>query len=231
MTTQPLVVLFEDAHVLAVVKPAGVLTQRNLKGEHALEDDVRAYLDSATTRRAYLGTVHRLDRPVSGVILWAKTPKAARRLSGQFGRREVTKEYFGLFEDLRREPGPLDTVWTNWLTPTSNEKGVVHVVDPDTPGARLAETRVFEDPGSIPGKLLRLRLSPMTGRTHQLRVQAATRGFPVLGDAAYGSSRPFPEGIALHARSLRFRHPTLLSPMELTAPVPDAWSTVGIGPE
>ncbi len=227
MPTQPLVVLFEDAQILAVVKPAGLLTQRNLKGEPALEDDVRAYLDPDAIGNVYLGTVHRLDRPVSGVILWAKTHKAARRLAAQFGRREVDKEYVGVCEDQRPTPGPVETVWMNWLAPSSDPKGVVHVLEEGTPGARAAETQVFEEPRSVPGTV-RLRLLPVTGRTHQLRAQAAARGIPILGDTTYGATRPFPAGIALHARMLRFRHPTLHAPIELTAPLPESWMTAGI---
>lgn len=230
MTTQPLVVLFEDAHILAVVKPAGLLTQRNLKGDPALEEVVRAYLESEGSGAGgvYLGTVHRLDRPVSGVIIWAKTHKAAKRLAAQFGRREVDKEYLAVCEDRRTEAGPIEPVWKNWLAPSSDPKGVVHVLEEGTPGARAAETRVFEEPGSLPGVRVRLRLLPVTGRTHQLRAQAAARGMPILGDTAYGSTRAFPAGIALHARTLRFRHPTLQLPIELTAPLPESWTTAGI---
>ena len=227
MATQPLVVLFEDPHILAVVKPAGLLTQRNLKGEPSLEEVVRAYLDPLSPGEVYLGTVHRLDRPVSGLILWAKTPKAAQRLAGQFGRREVSKEYVGICEDQRPGPGPIDLDWTNWLTPSSDPKGVVHVVEEATPGARFAKTRVSVEEGG-PGTILRLRFHPITGRTHQLRVQAAVRGMPVVGDLTYGATRPFSPGIMLHAHMLRFQHPSLLSPIELTAPLPDSWANAEI---
>src|SRR3982751_2969190 len=91
-------ILFEDSHCLAVAKPAGVLTQRGASGEPTLEAEVRRHLRPDDPASAYVGTVHRLDRPVSGVILWAKTPKAARRWAEQFARREVRKEYWAIVE-------------------------------------------------------------------------------------------------------------------------------------
>src|SRR4051794_29572097 len=93
---EPTTILFEDPHCLAVVKAAGVLTQGRAEGEPSLEDAVRAYLRPDAPASAYVGTVPRLDRPVSGVVLWAKTPKAARRLAEQFARREARKEYWAI---------------------------------------------------------------------------------------------------------------------------------------
>ena len=108
--TEPLVVLFEDPHCLAVVKPAGLLTQGTAAGEPTLEAEVRRYLNPGAPGAPYLGTVHRLDRPVSGVVVWAKTPKAARRLAGQFARRTARKEYWAIVEETRPprgvQPGP-----------------------------------------------------------------------------------------------------------------------------
>jgi 23S rRNA pseudouridine1911/1915/1917 synthase len=225
-----LTILFEDAHCLAVAKRAGDLTQgqRTAPGETTVEEAVRRYLGSGGLRPVYLGTVHRLDRPVSGVLLWAKTQKAARRLAAQFAAREVTKEYWALVEGDPPAPG-VEQTWDDWLTPP-DASGMVHVAGPDAPGARRATTRctMRSAAGLLPDGVSWLRLWPETGRTHQLRVQAGSRGLPILGDSAYGSFRPFVRGIALHARSLGVRHPTRATPLDLVAPVPEEWHEQGI---
>ncbi|MGE3821228.1 MAG: RluA family pseudouridine synthase [Isosphaeraceae bacterium] len=222
------VVLFEDAHVLALAKPAGMLTQGFAGGEPTLEDAARAHLGPENPGRVHLGTVHRLDRPVSGVVLWAKTAKAARRLAKQFEEGRTTKEYAAIVEvgPGAEVPGVgVETIWEDWLTEKTDARGVVRVVAPETPGARRALTRVRREappPGDWEG-LAWLPLWPRTGRTHQLRAQASRRGLPVWGDVAYGSGRPFPVGIALHARSITFDHPTLARPTTIVCPWPDSW--------
>jgi 23S rRNA pseudouridine1911/1915/1917 synthase len=223
---EPLVVLYEDAHCLAVVKPAGLLTQSPAVGELTLEALVRAYLSPEAPGSAYVGIVHRLDRPVSGVVLWAKTPKAARSLSRQFERRSVRKHYWAVVE--RGLPGPDrdregEEVWEDWLT-RPGQGGIVRVVVAGTPGARRAVTRVSQgEARRLPAGCDWLILQPETGRTHQLRAQAAARGRPIVGDSLYGSPRSFPNGIALHARSLTVSHPLLRQPLTLVAPPPPEW--------
>lgn len=236
--TEPLAILFEDAHCLAVVKPAGVLTQGPASGAPSLESAVRHHVASGAPEAAYLGTVHRLDRPVSGVVLWAKTPKAARRLASQFARRAVRKEYWAIVEDPPRQESnrslgqaPNQTgasVWEDWLAPVDAD-GVVRAVAAGAVGARRAVTRVSRGAACrLPEGTCWLRLWPETGRTHQLRAQAACRGRPVLGDRAYGSTRPFPCGIALHARVLSVVHPVRGTPLSWVAPVPESWGESGI---
>jgi 23S rRNA pseudouridine1911/1915/1917 synthase len=240
----PLTILHEDADCLAVVKPAGQFTQGTWAppGDVTLEDAIRRYLDPVHPGSVYLGIVHRLDRPTSGVLIWAKTSRAARRLSAQFERRQVVKEYWALVDSLSSggmraiessepEPGG-DESWCDWLT-RPGQTGLVRVVPPGTPGSRRAVTRVRrEGTGMRPAGAAWLRLWPETGRTHQLRVQAAARGMPIIGDSEYGSKSPFgsPNGIALHARSLQVRHPTLQVPMTLVAPVPPVWRQLGFDP-
>ncbi len=229
--TEPLVVLFEDPHCLAVVKPAGLLTQGTAAGEPTLEAEVRRYLNPGAPEATYLGTVHRLDRPVSGVVVWAKTPKAARRLAVQFARRTVRKEYWAIVEETRPLPASSvdqDEVWDDWLAP-ADAAGVVRATAPDTAGARRATTRVGRGLAArLPTATSWLRLWPETGRTHQLRAQAASRGRPILGDRAYGASRTFPCGIALHARALTVLHPILRTPLKWVAPLPLFWIAAGI---
>lgn len=224
-------ILLEDEHCLAVVKPAGQFVQGTWAppGEETLEQAVRAHLDPLDPGSAYVGIVHRLDRVVSGVLIWAKTRKAARRLSTQFERRKVVKEYWAIVEQSS-DPLENEGTWSHWLT-SAGVSGVVRTVAAGTPGAREAITR-FElaTAAQIPPGLCWLRLWPETGRTHQLRVQASVQGMPILGDATYGSAKTFARGIALHARSLRVRHPTLQTPMVLTAPLPASWAEEGIVP-
>jgi 23S rRNA pseudouridine1911/1915/1917 synthase len=233
--------LFEDEHCLAIVKTAGQFTQGSWAppGEQTLESEVRAYLNPADSSSVYLGIAHRLDRPVSGVLVWAKTTKAARRLSQQFERRRVEKEYWAIVEETvamtppersNAGPGgqsPVEGTWTDYLTP-AGVAGVVRAVSAGSERARQAVTRFgLETASSLPPGCRWLRLWPVTGRTHQLRVQAALRGLPIVGDANYGATRAFPRGIALHARRLGLRHPILGTPLELIAPLPETWSEHG----
>jgi 23S rRNA pseudouridine1911/1915/1917 synthase len=225
MTESP-VVLDEDPHCLAVAKPAGILTQGTPGGESTLEAAVRRYLSAERPSSDYLGTVHRLDRPVSGVVVWAKTPKAARRLADQFARREARKEYWAVVE---RDASELDTegTWDDWLMDVG-AGGVVRAVDSETPGARRAVTRFRKGEGArLPAGTAWLRLWPETGRTHQLRAQAARRGLAIVGDAAYGAARPWARGIALHARALEVRHPVSRRVLTWIAPLPAAWGEQG----
>jgi 23S rRNA pseudouridine1911/1915/1917 synthase len=237
-----LCILFEDAHCLAIAKPPGQFTQGEWApaGESTLESAVRAYLAPDDPGAAYVGMVHRLDRPTSGVLLWGKSAKAARRLSAQFEARRVVKEYWAIVEitgqpasnalagsDPRSER---QEVWTDWLT-RPDQSGLVAVVAPNSAGAREAITRVerMAQPGLRP-EWQWLRMWPATGRTHQLRAQATRRGTPIVGDTSYGAARfaALEPGIALHARRLVVRHPILNTTITLTAPVPDSWCAAGM---
>jgi 23S rRNA pseudouridine1911/1915/1917 synthase len=243
---EPLSILFEDEHCLALSKPAGQFSQGSWapEGETTLETAVRHYLQPAAPDRVYLGIVHRLDRPTSGVIIWAKTEKAARRLSTQFLRRTAVKEYWGIVEPAAIGPSPGEAlqptsagtaldgeqVWHDWLS-RPDDSGRASAVGTDAPGAREAITRVRQGQAvSLPLGCTWLRLRPETGRTHQLRIQAARRGTPILGDVIYGANRPLaqPHRVALHARSLTVRHPTIGRDLVLVAEVPSWWNDEGI---
>jgi 23S rRNA pseudouridine1911/1915/1917 synthase len=231
-----------------MAKPPGQFTQGTWAppGEMTLEAALRQYLRPDDPSSVYLGIVHRLDRPTSGVLLWAKSAKAARRLSAQFEKRSVIKEYCGVVElkdwatrakfdrGSGAAPAPNELAdpltWSDWLT-RPDESGLVSAVAPGTPGARRAVTRWrFDTAETVPPGCAWIRLWPETGRTHQLRIQAARRGMPVVGDSAYGSTRLFPvgEGIALHARSLRFVHPATGDQITVAAPVPPSWAEGGL---
>ncbi len=239
-----LVILYEDSDCLAVAKPAGQFTQGTWAppGELTLESAIRHYLNPDDPASVYLGIVHRLDRPTSGVLLWAKTSKAARRLSSEFEKRRVVKEYWAIVEMGRLRDGSPDNptparhveadeeTWCDWLTRPS-QTGLARVVAPETPGSRQALTLVRHNATAcLPTGCAWLRLWPRTGRTHQLRAQAAARGMPIVGDAEYGSATALmaPHTIALHARSLEIRHPILQSPMILVAPTPPEWQSFGV---
>ena len=227
MSETPLI-LFEDNHCVAVAKPAGLLTQGVPPGIPTLESQVKAYLKMRYHKpgNVYLGIPHRLDRPVSGVVVFARNTKAARRLAEQFQGRQVTKIYWAAVEG---EVQPEEGTWEDWLRKLP-EQARTEVVTSDAPQARHAVTHVRRL-RSLPDGQTLLELQPRTGRMHQLRVQAAARGWPIRGDELYGARRPFgppaelprDRVIALHGRSLTFLHPIRYEPVTVTAPLPETW--------
>jgi 23S rRNA pseudouridine1911/1915/1917 synthase len=213
--------LFEDNHILAVNKPAGLLTMGDRSGATTLVDLVKAYLKDKYRKPGdvFLGVVHRLDRPVSGVVLFARTSKAAARLSAQFRKQSVQKTYLAWVEGYVAPPsGTL----IHWL---KKDRSVnrVRVVRPHSAGAQecLLDFRRVKP---LRSRTL-LEITPRTGRSHQIRAQLSANGWPIVGDSKYGSKSSWPEGIALHARSITFEHPTKHEPITIEAPLPEAWET------
>jgi 23S rRNA pseudouridine1911/1915/1917 synthase len=235
MASDSLHILFEDNHCIAVAKPAGLLTQGVPAGIPTLEAMVKAYLKEKYGKpgNVYLGVPHRVDRPVSGVVLFARNSKAAHRLAEQFQERQVTKLYWGIVEGTVE---PSEGAWEDWLRKIPDEARA-EKVEPTAEGAKQATLnyRVVQSltPGPEPATLLEFQ--PITGRMHQIRVQAAARGHPLFGDSLYGSTRSFGPAaellrdrlIALHARNLTFLHPLSYEPMTLTAPLPALWQEMG----
>jgi 23S rRNA pseudouridine1911/1915/1917 synthase len=221
-------VLFEDNHCLALAKPGGLLTQGLPVGLPTLWAWARDYIRAKYNKsgNVYLGVPHRLDRPVSGVVIFAKSSKAAARLAEQFRDRQVTKVYWALVDGA---VSPGTGVWDDWLHKIQDEARA-EIVAEGSPDARRAETayRVIE----VRENATLLEMTPHTGRMHQLRIQSASRGWPIVGDALYGSKTTFgPPGelprdrlIALHARSLTFLHPISYEPQTVDAPLPDYWN-------
>lgn len=222
-------VLREDGPLLAVNKPAGLLTQGVPQGLPTLESQVRDYIKQTYAKpgNVYLGIPHRLDRPTSGVIVFAKNSKAAARLAEQFHDRRVEKEYLAVVDGV---PESADGILTDWLLKDA-VRSHVECVPPETSGAKGATLR-FETIANRDGRSL-LRIRPHTGRMHQIRVQLASRGWPVVGDVQYGSSSSIAwsakpgDVIALHARRLSLFHPVRYDQLTIAAPVPVEWLTFG----
>ena len=217
--TPPLDILFEDNHCLAVVKPARLLIAGDETGDVTLLDLARDYIKQKYHKpgSVFLGLVHRLDRPVSGIVLFARTSKAAARLSEQFRSGSVAKVYHALVEGTVTKPsGEL----VDWLL-KDRQKNIVTSVPENTPDARRSALGYRKL--KTAGKLTLLEITPRTGRSHQIRVQLAARNMPIFGDRKYGSEHYFAGAIALHAAELTFTHPTRPEQITLRAPHPKSW--------
>jgi 23S rRNA pseudouridine1911/1915/1917 synthase len=212
-------ILFEDNHCLAVAKPNDCLSTHFDGTEETLDRSIKHYLKQKYQKpgNVFLGIVHRLDKAVSGVLLFARTSKAAARLSEQFREGTIEKVYWAIVEGrVDKNAGTLE----DWLR-KDQEKRRVDVTAPQAPGAKQALLHYAKKGGH--GDLTWLEIRPQTGRTHQLRVQLAHHGHPIFGDARYGSVHTFGQAIALHAHSLTFLHPIRYEPITLTAELPRIW--------
>jgi 23S rRNA pseudouridine1911/1915/1917 synthase len=209
----PPVILYEDNHVIAVYKPAGVLVQGDASGRPTLMDAVKLHIARKYRKpgNVFLGLVQRLDRPVSGVIVFARTSKAAGRLSEQIRERAIAKTYHALVEgQVAAESRRL----VHWL---SEADGFVSAHD--EPGPERKEARLSLRVLRRGRTTTLLEIDLETGRKHQIRVQLARCGHPVLGDSRYGASQPWRgPGIALVAERIRFRHPTQEREMTIALP-------------
>ena len=224
-------ILHEDAAIVVVNKPPGLLTQAPL-GIDSLEVRIKRLLQErgAAADQIYLGVPHRIDRPASGVLVFAKTLKAAQKISRQFEKRWVEKSYWALAEGNIEFPAA--GTWTDTLKKTYGKPQSQVVAEGDQGGQIAVLHYKVVGTQSVPATLLEIRLE--TGRTHQIRVQCASRGHPLLGDELYGSRLPFGPWsddererlIALHARSLKLRHPQTQQDLAFTAPLPDIWRGV-----
>jgi 23S rRNA pseudouridine1911/1915/1917 synthase len=229
-------ILLEDGPLIAVNKPPGLLTQGVPHGHPTLEAWVKQHLKQKYCKpgSVYLGVPHRLDRPVSGIVVFAKNSKAAARLAEQFRERTVRKFYLAVTERVPDRPADRLTDWL--LKDAANAH--VSVVEPGTEGAREAilDYRVLD---RCQNRAL-VEVELQTGRMHQIRVQLASRGWNIVGDLQYGATL---EGraaasydrlvspIALHARRLSLAHPIRYDRIELQAPVPSTWEQFAIPPE
>ena len=216
-------VLFEDNHLVAINKPAGVLVQGDETGDKPLVDDAKAYIKRKYQKPGdvFLGVVHRLDRPVSGVVVFARTSKALSRMNELFRDRRTEKVYWAVVE---KAPAIPSGTLVHWLL-KDEKKNKTTVYRQETPGALRSELSYAKMASS--GGLHLLEVRPLTGRSHQIRAQLSALGCPILGDLKYGSGSPTGDGsIALHARQLSFLHPVKKESITIRAEVPDqAWWT------
>lgn len=232
--------LLDDGPLFAVWKPAGLATQAP-EPFPSLELQMKDWLRrrDAKEGNVYLGVPHRLDRPVSGVILFTRHVRAASRVSLQFEKRQVRKVYWACVEGVVE---PAEGMWTDHLKKTYG-KPHAEVVDANDPAGRPAVLRYrtlgtfalsSDSPTPTLGTWLEIELE--TGRTHQIRIQASSRGHSVVGDAFYGAKSTFGTApaddrdrhIALHARSIELLHPMTNAPLVITAPLPEDWRALGL---
>lgn len=212
-------VLYEDNHLLVVVKPPNLLAQEDRTGDRDLHNLLKEYIKEKYNKpgNVYLGLVHRLDRPVGGVMVFAKTSKAAGRLSEQIRRGHLKRSYLAVIEG---HPQSFRGTLNHYLL-KDRRANLVSAVKPDVPGAQQArlDYQVVDMASSF--SLARIQLH--TGRSHQIRVQMAEFGHPLVGDQRYGQRRGRRQQIALWAERLELEHPTTKERLEFVQPPPATW--------
>lgn len=211
-------VLYEDNHIIAVSKTCHEIVQGDKTGDIPLSETVKAYIKEKYQKpgEVFLGVTHRLDRPTTGVVLFARTSKALSRLNEMFKSHEkIKKTYWAIVQSPPPTPqGRLENyLWRN------EKQNKSFVVKPGTKDAKRAVISYETIAQSDRYTLLEINLE--TGRHHQIRCQLAAIGCPIKGDLKYGAKRSNPDGgISLHARKIEFIHPVSKMPIEITAPVP-----------
>ncbi len=219
-------IIYEDNHLLVMSKPAGMPAVPDSSRDFSLLEHGRQYLKRTRNKpgNVFLGVVHRLDRPVSGVVCFAVTSKAAGRLSDQMRRRLIHKTYLGI---TRHKPMAAGGVLENFLLKDRQKNRVAVVSDSAGRQNKALPACTRWEYVSDSGGFYLLRLMPETGRPHQLRVQCAHMGCVLAGDLKYGDSEPLEDrSIALHALKLRLCHPVRKEEMEFRAapPMCPPWS-------
>lgn len=216
--SEPITVLLEDNHLIVINKRASQIVQGDKTGDVPLSEHLKNYLKVKYNKpgKVFLGVIHRLDRPVSGAVVFARTDKALSRMNEIFRSRDVQKVYWAIVE---RRPAREEGKLINWLN--KNEKqNKSYVVKDGTAGALRAELDYKLLASSDKYHLLEVQLH--TGRHHQIRCQLANMGCIIKGDLKYGAKRSNPDAsISLHARSISFTHPVKGERVEIVAPVPD----------
>ena len=209
-------ILYEDNHLLAINKLPGQITQGDKTGDPCLADLVKEYIKVRDNKpgQVYCGVIHRLDRPVSGVVLLAKTSKALSRMVEKVRTREFEKHYWAV---VRNAPPQQVGLLENWLV-KNEERNKSYVFATARPNAKLARLE-YKDIAVSEGGYHLLDINLYTGRHHQIRCQLANIGCPIKGDLKYGAERSNPDGsISLHAYSVSFEHPVTHEYITITAP-------------
>ncbi|CCG99001.1 pseudouridine synthase [Fibrella aestuarina BUZ 2] len=214
----PYSVVYEDNHLLIVNKEPGVLVQSDRTGDPSLTELLKEYVKEKYNKPGdvFLNPIHRLDRPVSGLVVFGRTSKATERMAEIFRKRQVQKTYWAV---VRQHPAEKKGKLVHYLV-KDEAKNQVTTYDYEVPGSQRAELS-YRLLGKINEHYL-LEVEPLTGRPHQIRAQLAAMGCPIRGDVKYGYDRPVPEKkIYLHARRLYFIHPVKKEPLILRAGLPD----------
>ena len=211
-------VIYEDNHIIIVAKQSGEIVQGDKTGDKPLSETVKEYIKEKYQKpgEVFLGVVHRLDRPVSGLVVFARTSKALTRLNKMFGQGEVHKTYWAIVESDKCKVKSDEL--THWLV--RNEKqNKSYAYDAEKPNSKKALLKYREISRGDRYSLLEVQL--LTGRHHQIRCQLAKAGMPIKGDLKYGAPRSNPDGsISLLSRRVEFIHPVSKLPIVVEAPVP-----------
>jgi 23S rRNA pseudouridine1911/1915/1917 synthase len=214
-------ILFEDNHLLLLNKPAGWLVQGDKTGDLTLPDWGKVYLKEKYDKHGevFLHPVHRLDRPVSGVVLLARTSKALARLNEMFREREIGKVYWAI---VQGKPTDLEGELRHFLVKDTHNNTVKAYKNPPSKALDAKEAILTYKTLQTNGKQSLLKVMPHTGRPHQIRVQLASMNCPIIGDLKYGADVALSNAsIALHAYTLNFTHPVKKEAMQIHAPLPD----------
>ena len=216
-------ILYEDNHLLVMDKRVGEIVQGDKTGDEPLSETLKAFIAQRDGKpgQVFMGVPHRLDRPVSGIVLFAKTSKALERLNAMFRDGGVHKTYWAL---CCGKPEPAEALLTDWMTRNEklNKSFIVKV-----PGHEAKEAKLKYRYLKSTDRYHLVEVELLTGRHHQIRCQLAHAGCPIKGDLKYGAPRSNPDGgISLHARSIRFVHPVKKTEIFLEAPVPASWKGV-----
>ena len=213
-------ILYEDNHIIAVNKHSGDLVQSDTEGTPGLEDEIKEFIRVRDQKpgEVFLGVVHRIDRPVSGVVIFAKTSKALVRLNEMVRQRDIDKRYWAVCEEA---PEELEGTLVHFITRDGKTNKAV-AYNSQKGDAKRAELQYKMLGGSKNYKLLEIKL--ITGRHHQIRCQLAKMGCPIKGDLKYGFARSNPDGsICLHARRISFIHPVSKEQITVEAPLPSSF--------
>jgi 23S rRNA pseudouridine1911/1915/1917 synthase len=210
-------IIFEDNHLLVINKDAGVLVQGDKTGDTPLSDLAKAYVKEKYQKpgEVFMGVIHRIDRPVSGLVLMARTSKALERMNEQFKNRAIEKKYLAV---IRNRPAANAGNLVHWLI-KNPETNVTKAYEKEVPNSMRSELN-YKLIGELDGFYL-LEVNPITGRPHQIRVQLASMNCPIVGDNKYGYPRGNKDkSICLHAYQVKFMHPVKKEEMQLFAALP-----------
>lgn len=210
-------ILYEDNHLIAVNKRSGDIVQADETRDTPLSEHVAQYIKEKYEKpgKAFIGVMHRLDRPVTGVVLFARTSKALARMNQKFQDKSIQKTYWAI---VKNHPPEVSGTLSHHLIKDEKAKKA-KLFNKDIPGSKhcILHYRLL----AASDKYYLLEVKPQTGRFHQIRAQLSSIGCPIKGDLKYGFDRSNPNaGISLHARQLEFEHPVSHEPVVITAPVP-----------